>query len=51
MGTICSCSDSNGKNVPIRVYNEREIVLLIKVQSLMRMKLAKLRLKRMKASL
>ena len=51
MGHVCSCTDSNGRNVPIRVYNEQEILLLIKVQSLIRVKLAKLKLRRLKATL
>ena len=25
MGHVCSCTDSNGRNVPIRVYNEQEM--------------------------
>ena len=50
MGTSCSCS-SDSKGVPIRVYSGQEIALLIKVQSLIRMKLARLKLKKLKAQL
>ena len=48
MGTICSCSDTNGNSFK-KVYSAKEIELFIKLQALIRMKLARRHLNRLKA--
>ena len=48
MGSVCSCENSNVSQ--LRTFKEREIAMIIKIQSMVRVKLAKNKTQSLKRS-